>query len=103
MDLSAYRGYFLDSIVVQTESAAGTARIRLTSGADDTAVIVLFGVVPVTMDSPDVGGDFIDEAVVSDLPRIGAWPADAHHLLRLHNKERDGCKNYVMSPKPCWS
>ncbi|MGV9323692.1 hypothetical protein [Streptosporangium sandarakinum] len=89
MDLSAYRGYFLDSIVVQAGSAVSAARISLTSEADDTAVIELFDVVHVAMDRPDGGGDFIDEAVVSDLPRTGAWPADAHHLLHLHNNDSE--------------
>ncbi|MEV4246708.1 hypothetical protein AB0J63_25200 [Streptosporangium canum] len=99
MDLSAYRGYFLDSIVVQADSAAGTARISLTSGADDTAVIELFGVVHVTMNRPDAGGDFIDEAVVSDLPRTGAWPADAHHLLHLHNNDSELVWLKVIGPQ----
>ncbi|MGJ6964882.1 hypothetical protein ACSDR0_23510 [Streptosporangium sp. G11] len=89
MDLSAYRGYFLDAVVVHADSAAGTARISLTSEADDTAVIELFGVVHVTMNRSDAGGDFIDEAVVRDLPRTGAWPADAHHLLHLHNNDSE--------------
>ncbi|WP_433540683.1 hypothetical protein ACQP10_00845 [Streptosporangium sandarakinum] len=89
MDLSAYRGYFLDSVVVQVDSVASTARISLTSGDDDTAVIELLGVVHVKMDSPDVRGGFIDEAVVGDLPRTGAWPADAHHLLHLHNNDSE--------------
>lgn len=102
MDLSAYRGYFLDSVVVQADSAASTARISLTSGADDTAVIELFGVVHVKMDSPD--GDFIDEAVVGDLPRTGAWPADAHHLLHLspsspsQQRQRAGLAQADRSP-----
>ncbi|GIH50859.1 hypothetical protein [Microbispora rosea] len=89
MDLSAYRGYFLDAVVVQVDSVASTARISLTSGDDDTAVIELNGVVHMRMDSPDVRGDFIDEAVVGDLPRAGAWPADAHHLLHLHNNDSE--------------
>jgi hypothetical protein len=39
------------------------------------------------MARPDVGGDFINEAVVRNLPRTGAWPADAHHLLHLHTND----------------
>lgn len=99
MDLSAYRGYLLDSVVVHSGSAASTARISLTSEADDTAVIELFGVVHVTMDSPDVEGDFIDEAVVRDLPRTGAWPADAHHLLHLHNNDSELVWLKVIGPQ----
>ncbi|MER5628645.1 hypothetical protein ABT061_47290 [Streptosporangium sp. NPDC002544] len=99
MDLSAYRGYLLDSVVVHSDSAASTARISLTSEADDTAVIELFGVVHVTMDSPDVEGDFIDEAVVRDLPRTGAWPADAHHLLHLHNNDSELVWLKVIGPQ----
>ncbi|WP_433245860.1 hypothetical protein ACQPYK_44215 [Streptosporangium sp. CA-135522] len=99
MDLSAYCGYFLDSIVVQADSAVSTARISLTSGADDTAVIELFGVVHMTMDRPDAEGDFIDEAVVSDLPRTGAWPADAHHLLHLHNNDSELVWLRVIGPQ----
>ena len=99
MDLSAYRGYFLDSIVVHADSAASTARISLTSGAADTAVIELFGVVHVTMNWPDVRGDLIDEAVVSDLPRTGAWPADAHHLLHLHNNDSELVRLQVIGPQ----
>ncbi|MER5321942.1 hypothetical protein [Streptosporangium roseum] len=99
MDLSAYRGYFLDSVVVQADSAASTARISLTSGADDTAVIELLGVVHVRMDSPDAGGDFIDEAVVGDLPRTGAWPADAQHLLHLHNNDSELVWLKLIGPK----
>lgn len=99
MDLSAYRGYFLDSIVIQADSAVSTARISLTSGADDTAVIELFGVVHVTIDRPNVGGDFIDEAVVRDLPRTGAWPADAYHLLHLHNNDSELVWLRVIGPQ----
>jgi hypothetical protein len=99
MDLSAYRGYFLDSVAVHVDCAAGTARINLTDGADATAVIELFGVVHVTMNRPDVGGDFIDEAVVSDRPRTGAWPADARHLLHLHNNDSELVWLKVIGPQ----
>ncbi|MER5649221.1 hypothetical protein [Streptosporangium sp. NPDC002524] len=99
MDLSAYRGYFLDSVVVHAGSAASTATIGLTSGADDSAIIELFGVVHVTMDSPDAGGDLIDEAVVRDLPRTGAWPAEARHLLHLHNNDSELVWLKVIGPR----
>ncbi|WP_329430118.1 hypothetical protein OG339_18360 [Streptosporangium sp. NBC_01495] len=99
MDLSAYSGYFLDAVVVHADSVAGTARISLTSGADDSAVIELFGVVHVMMNRPNVEGDFIDEAVVRDLPRTGAWPAEAHHLLHLHNNDSELVWLKVIGPQ----
>jgi hypothetical protein len=68
VDLSSYRGYFLEPVTVA--SAAG-------------------GTAAVAMDSPGGWHDLIDEVSVRRLRCTGPWPSEAHHLLQHHNNDAD--------------
>jgi len=88
VDLSTYRGYFLESV---TAAAAprSTAAIAMTRRAGEHAVLTLTHVVHLSMDSPGGWNDFIDEISVRRLSRTGPWPPEARHLLQHHNNDSD--------------
>ena len=88
MDLSAYRGYFLESVTAAT-APRSTAAITMTREADERAVLTLTHVVHLAMDSPGDWNDFIDEISVRRLPRTGPCPPEARHLLQHHNNNSD--------------
>jgi hypothetical protein len=99
VELSVYCGYFLASIVVEADSATSSVRILLSDGEAGTAVIELCDVVYVTMNGEVSDSSFIDDLVVCELPRRGPWPADTHHLLHLHNNDREQIWLKVVGPQ----
>jgi hypothetical protein len=88
VDLSSYRGYFLESVTVAA-APSSTAAIAMTRGAGEHAVLTLTHVLHLAMDSPGDWDDFIDEISVRRLPRTGPWPPEARHLLQHHNNDSD--------------
>ncbi|WP_435134073.1 hypothetical protein [Actinacidiphila sp. bgisy144] len=50
-----------------------------------TLVLELAQVVHLSFDNG--GHTFVDEIEVVDLPRVGRWPSQVHHLLSHHNNE----------------
>ncbi|WP_214110475.1 hypothetical protein [Acrocarpospora catenulata] len=99
MDLSRYRGFFLYSVVVDAGPSTNTAKITLTSGAEDVVLVELSHVVQMAMDGPVEGDDLVDEIIVCELPKTGPWPADAHHLLHHHNNEADLLWLKIIGPR----
>ena len=88
MDLSSYHGCFLESVTVAT-APRSTAAIAMTRGGGEHAMLTLTHVLHMTMDSPGDWNDFVDEITVRRLPRTGAWPPGARHLLQHHSNDSD--------------
>lgn len=88
MDLSTYRGYFLESVTAAT-APPSTAAIAMTRGAGEHAMLTLTHVLHLAMDSPGDWNDLIDEVSARPLPRTGPWPPEARHLLQHHNNDSD--------------
>jgi hypothetical protein len=88
VDLSNYRGYFLEAITVATAPGSSTV-IAVAHKPGEHVVLTLTQVVHVIMDSPGDWSDFIDETSVRRLPRSGSWPPEVHHLLQHHNNDTD--------------
>ncbi|MFJ9712006.1 hypothetical protein [Streptomyces sp. NPDC101234] len=84
MSLEHLRGHWLTSIVLRTDLEPSEAVVVLSSeGASVT--LRLAGIVHARADIGTPDGDFVDQAVVRELPQDGPWPVDAYHLLHHHN------------------
>lgn len=84
MDLSRLAGSFITSVSSEvTKSGTLATTITVRQGERDV-VLELSDVVRFCIDAVDLPS-FVGEVTVRRLPRVGAWPAEAHHLLGYHD------------------
>jgi len=85
VDLGHLVGSFITSVSAKvTKTGALAATIAVGEGGGYDVVLVLSDVVRLCID----GGDFhslVGGISVRRLPRTGAWPPEAHHLLGHHD------------------
>jgi hypothetical protein len=84
VDLDEWRGSFLESVHVADDIDAPQVTVVLAT-PEATLVLELAQVVHLSFDN--AGHTFVDEIEVVDLPRVGRWPSQVHHLLSHHNNE----------------